>query len=73
MWVITRAINEYEQDGDYFVCVFDKKPNIEQVVKTLNCYEEYAKFLLETGGGRRDIEYTWYYLVEMKNGEIYQS
>lgn len=42
MWVITRAVNEYDQDGDYFECVFQSKPTLEQLVKYFDD-EELAK------------------------------
>ena len=70
MWVITRAINAYEQEGDYFECVFERKPTIEQLVKFFNDDEELATHVLN-GGGRRDFEHTWYFLTEIKSGEKY--
>jgi hypothetical protein len=69
MWVITRAVNEYDQDGDYFECVFQSKPTLEQLVKYFDD-EELAKHVLN-GGGRIEFEHTWYYLTPMKSGEKY--
>ena len=69
MWVITRAINQYDQYGDYFECVFENKPTIEQLIKYFGD-EELAKHVLN-GGGRQNIEYSWYFLTEIKSGEQY--
>jgi len=70
MWVITRSINDYNQDGDYFVSVFDHKPSVEELKKLLRCGDEYAKNL-ENGGGRYDGEGEWHHLTEMGSGVIY--
>ncbi len=69
MWVITRSVNEYDQDGDYFECVFHSKPTLEQLVKYFED-EELAKHVL-SGGGRIDYEGTWYFLTQMRSGERY--
>lgn len=29
IWVVTRAINAYDQEGDYFVCAFNRKPTFK--------------------------------------------
>jgi hypothetical protein len=71
MWVITRAINQYDQDGEYFECVFDHKPTIEELVKYTEQDKAYAQYLLN-GGGRIKVENEWYYLTEMKSGEQYK-
>lgn len=71
MWVITKAYNEYDQFGDYLDMVFDHKPTIDELVEIWGCDEEYAEWLLTTGGGRKKIENCWYYLTELKNGEEY--
>jgi hypothetical protein len=70
MWVITRAINAYEQEGDYFECVFEKKPTIEQLIEFF-CDKELATHVLNGGGRRDDFEHTWYFLTEMKSNEKY--
>lgn len=36
MWVITFAVNEYNQEGDYFDRVFDHKPTKEEL--DICCY-----------------------------------
>lgn len=66
MWVITFAVNEYNQEGDYFDMVFDYKPTKEE----LNKLGYDGEYLLK-GGGRKDNEYMWYYLSEMKSGQQY--
>ena len=69
MWVITRAINQYDQDGDYFECVFENKPTIEQLVKYFG-NKKLAIHVLK-GGGRQNLEQSWYFLTEIKSGEQY--
>ena len=76
-WVLTREINEYDQDGEYFVAVFISKPSILDIAKTLewkgvktigdlNTVDK--KFIdhILAGGGRRDIEDEWYHLREVE-------
>ena len=61
IWVLTREINQYNQDGEYYVTYFINKPTIQELAKYLGIYGEYAKHILEVGG-RLDIENEWYYL-----------
>jgi hypothetical protein len=88
MWIITRAINQYDQDGDYmfsaYVC---DKPSREELrilfygtkynptVHDKKDRDDREKFIsnLLNGGGRMDVENEWYYLTEIKSGEIYKS
>lgn len=74
MYIITREINEYNQDGKYFVAAFTKLPTIEQLRKALHIPENDDKEL-ETrnielfnhilgGGGRRNYENEWYNLMD---------
>jgi hypothetical protein len=69
MWVITRSVNDYDQYGDYFECVFDHKPSLEELIHFFGD-KNLAKHVLN-GGGRRDFEHTWYFLTEMKSGVQY--
>lgn len=71
MWVLTRSINQYDQDGDYFERVFATKPTVEELVGNNGFFEGYAKYLLDTGGGRIKDENEWYYLKEIGHGEQY--
>ena len=73
MWIVTRAINDYNQDGDYFVCAFEDKPTFQDLKKALPHENDVTIGKLTRGGGRQDIEGNWYYLTEMKNGEVYES
>jgi len=72
MWVITRAINQYNQDGDYLVCVFENKPTFQELKKALQL-NNVTIGKLTRGGGRQGIENEWYFLTELKSGEIYQE
>lgn len=71
MWVLTRAINEYDQDGDYFESAWIKKPNIEQLI-WFGFEKDYALHLLNNDGGRIEYEHTWWFLTELKEGEQYK-
>ena len=67
MWVITFAVNAYDQEGDYFERVFDKKPTIEE----LNNLGYDGEHLIK-GGGRKGSEGSWRFLTEIKSGEAYK-
>lgn len=71
MHVLTRAINQYDQDGDYFEAVWINKPSIDQL-KKFGFTPEYCHHLLNNGGDRINQEETWYFLTEIKEGEEYK-
>lgn len=73
MWVVTRAVNDYNQDGDYFVSAFTNEPTFEDLKKLLPGESDETIGKLTRGGGRQDFEGNWYYLTEMKSGELYKS
>ncbi len=64
MYVLTREINAYDQDGVYFENVWDHKPSVRELSAFVP--KEKALFLLETGGGRVDLENEWFYLTEVR-------
>lgn len=70
MWVLTRAINEYDQDGEYFVTVWINKPNYTDLDRFFKTKLEQS-FLdhLYNGGGRIEYEDEWYFLREIQSGE----
>lgn len=70
MWVLTRSINQYNQDGDYFESVYSSKPTIKELMRFIGCSYSYAKHV-RNGGGRIESEDEWYYLTEIKSGEQY--
>ena len=72
MWVVTRAINQYDQDGHYFVCAFENKPTFQYLKKALQLNDVTTGKLTE-GGGRQGIEDEWFFLTEIKSGEIYND
>jgi hypothetical protein len=73
MWIVTRAINDYNQDGDYFVAAFIDKPTFQDLKRLLPNESDVTIGKLTRGGGRQYDEHNWYYLTEMKNGELYDS
>jgi hypothetical protein len=64
VWILTREENQYDQYGEYFVAVYANKPTKEQLRK-VRVYEHALDWVLDNGGGRKDIEDTWWYLTEM--------
>lgn len=71
MWIVTRTLCQYNQDGDYFVCGFIEKPTFADLKKVLPNQKDTTIRNLEKGGGRLSSEHEWYYLTEVGNGEIY--
>lgn len=74
VWVLTREENAYDQFGEYFVEVFGSVPTVEQLRTAINGRDDFQSFIsddnlayythIQSGGGRRDREDTWYNLVE---------
>lgn len=60
VYILTREINEYEQDGEYFVAVFAEKPH-HTVISKLGVPTNRLEHVLN-GGGRVDYENQWFYL-----------
>lgn len=74
VWILTREINQYDQDGSYFESVFQDKPSWEQLEEagvyvdsinyTLNNQKDEGSF----GGRSERMEDTWWNLdlVDLK-------
>ncbi len=62
VWILTNEVNEYDQQGEYFVEVFANKPTQAQL-EALGLDPEEALHVLNVGGRRGD-EYSWYHLRE---------
>ena len=73
MWIVTRRINQYDQDGDYFVCAFDSKPTFQDLKNALPNESDVTIGKLTRGGGRQYVEFEWFYLTELKSGEVYAN
>lgn len=76
IWVLTKEINAYDQEGAYFVAAFEGKPDYAQLANVLktqagiahqNVMEGIA-FLdhLLKGGGRQGLEDTWFLLEQVE-------
>ena len=77
VWILTREINEYNQDGKYFVAAFNGKPTIQRLAEVFGyCGKENTRALnvmsaiafLEhvlQGGGRQGTEDEWYHLEKV--------
>lgn len=65
VWVVTREMNEYNQDGEYFVAVFKNKPTFRMLKKLLPEESDVTIGKLTRGVGRQCIEDEWYNLIEV--------
>ena len=71
MWVVTTAVNEYDQCGDYLVCIFENKPTFKELKNVLPHESDATIGKLTRGGGRQGSEYQWYFLSELDSGKLY--
>lgn len=71
MWIVTREINQYDQDGEYFVAAYYKKPGFQQLRKLLEDESDVTIGKLASGGGRQNKEDEWFWLREVREGEYY--
>lgn len=62
VWVLTRGINEYNQDGEYYENVFANKPTAKQLIDC-GVHAAEVEHVLK-GGGRTKHEYYWFFLRE---------
>ena len=63
VWVLTREINQYDQDGEYFEAVFLEKPNYAKL-KPFGIPDDMMRWVMD-GGGRKGVEDEWWYLREV--------
>lgn len=70
VWVLTREINQYDQDGEYFVAVFAEKPH-HALLTACGVPTNRLNHVLK-GGGRVRAENEWFYLREhtLKSYEV---
>ena len=75
VWILTYEVNNYDQEGEYFLAAFDKKPDHQKLAESLRGASGVpsdimsALALLEhilKGGGRRGDEQRWYSLEEVE-------
>lgn len=71
MWVVTREINEYDQDGSYFVAVFQHKPTFADLKSLLPNETDTTVGKLTKGGGRQGNENVWFNLLPVESGKNY--
>jgi|GEM_PF-2314930 len=64
IWILTREINQYDQDGEYFVGAWNQKPT-HQMLTELGVPQKRLRKVLD-GGGRVYPEEEWFYLKEQK-------
>lgn len=67
IFVLTREINQYDQDGAYFVAAFNNKPTREQLLAN-GVSERYVDHTLQFGGRSAEMEDEWFNIeqVELK-------
>ena len=74
VWVLTREINEYDQDGEYFEAVFAKKPTVKKLAEALKGKIHISDIMealvlcehILSCGGRQGVEHTWFNLREVE-------
>ena len=59
-WILTREINQYDQDGEYFVAVFFAKPHHSEL-SAHGVPQNRLRHVLN-GGGRVKWEDEWFWL-----------
>lgn len=74
IWVLTRSINDYNQDGEYFEMAWDHKPSLQELANQLvgrgegDVMQAVSLLLhIEAGGGRQGFEDTWYHLRQVNS------
>ena len=70
LWVLTSHINDYDQHGDYFEAAWIEKPTSDELLPFVG-KDEVAHVL--NGGGRKDGEDFWWFLVEIEAGKQYKE
>lgn len=61
VWILTREINQYDQDGEYFCAVFGCPPTHSELV-ACGVPVRRIQHVLTNGGGRVDGENEWFFL-----------
>lgn len=64
IWVLTNAVNDYNQYGDYFIDCWLQKPTKEELL-ACNVPENRIQHVLNGGGRFNDYEDDWFYLEEI--------
>ena len=74
MWVLTSEVNDYNQCGEYFVCLFSEKPSFNVLKNEIisssfyvdeSIIDRVCGNLIRIGGGRIDSEECWFFLREI--------
>jgi len=71
LYVLTRAINQYDQEGDYFEAVFTEIPSKDKIKELLKCSDKEAEHIIK-GGERQETEQEWYILTKIQSGTLYK-
>lgn len=69
VWVLTREINQYDQDGEYFECVFAEYPSEGPLLRA-GVSQDNAEYLANGGNGRIKVQDEWWNLTEVP---VYES
>lgn len=70
IWILTREVNKYDQEGSYFVAAFLTKPTAAELraVTWAHASDEYIEHLLSGGGCLVDAD-EWHWLTQYTHGE----
>jgi hypothetical protein len=63
IWVLTREINEGNQDGEYFVDAWTEEPTPQMLLDS-GVPENRLRHIFMNGGGRIGGEDEWFYLYK---------
>lgn len=69
-WILTSEINAYDQEGEYFIDVFENRPTPDQLYQLLSTcglrhnQEQTIQNILVNGGTTVDGGDAWWYLRE---------
>ena len=73
MLVLTSEVNDYNQCGEYFVCLFSSRPSFNELKSAIESSQFYVDEsiidqicgnLIRAGGGRLESEDCWFFLRE---------
>lgn len=65
VWILTREINVYDQDGEYFVAVFANTPTYAQLIEC-KVPQNRVRHTLNGGGRFIDTDNEWFTLREQE-------
>lgn len=70
IWILGYHVNEYDQEEEpYFLGAYFRKPTVTQLQQDHGLPKEDAELCVSVGGGRIGVDYKWYSLFKLEEGE----